>query len=59
VARILVRKLKLLLYSTWVALPIDGCHKGLNLHHPLNHITVAILVTDAIVKSFFAVHAPA
>jgi len=41
---------QLLLYSTWVALPIDGCHKGLNLHHPLNHVTVAILVTNAIVK---------
>jgi len=23
---------QLLLYSTWVALPIDGCHKGLILH---------------------------
>ena len=41
---------QLLLYSTWVALPTDGCHKGLTLHHPLNHITVAILVTNAIVK---------
>jgi len=41
---------QLLLYSTWVALPIDDCHKGLILHHPLNHVTVAILVTNAIVK---------
>ena len=24
---------QLLLYSTWVALPIDGCHKGLIVHH--------------------------
>jgi len=42
---------QLLLYSTLVsALPIDGCHKGLILHHPLNHVTVAILVTNAPVK---------
>ena len=39
-----------MLYSTWVALPIDGCYKGLNLHHPLNHVTVAIPVTNAIAK---------
>jgi len=41
------------LYSTRAALPtlpIDGCLKGLTLHHPLNHVTVAILVTNAIVK---------
>ena len=37
----------MLLYSTRAALatlPIDGCHKGLTLHHPLNHVTVAILL---------------
>jgi len=32
---------QLLLYFTWVALPIDGCHKGLILHHPLNHVKAA------------------
>ena len=42
---------QLLLYSTEVALPIDGCHKGIILHHPLNHVTVAILVTNAIIKT--------
>ena len=33
---------QLLLYSTWVALPIviDGCHKGLILHHPLTPFTL-------------------
>ena len=44
---------QLLLHSTRAALPtlpIDGCHKGLTLHHPTNHVTVAILVTNAIVK---------
>ena len=44
---------QLSLYSTRATLPtssIDDCHKGLTLHHPLNHVTVAILVTDAIVK---------
>jgi len=44
---------QLLLYSTRAelpTLPIDGCHKGLALHHPLNHVTVTIMVTNAIVK---------
>ena len=43
-------KFQFLLYSTWVALPIDGCHKGLILHLSYNHVTVAILVTNAIDK---------
>jgi len=42
---------QLLLYSTWVALPIDGCHKGLILHRrSLKPHQVAFLVTNAIVK---------
>ena len=51
---------QLLLYSTWVALPIDGCQKGLILYHHLNHVTVAILHGDKCNcqsnKSFLAVH---
>ena len=45
-------EIQLLLYSTRATLPtlpIDGCYKGLTLHHP-NRVTVAILVTNAIVR---------
>ena len=49
---------QLLLYSTWVALPIDGCHKGLILHHrlkPLHSCNSGDKCNCQNNKSFFAV----